>query len=312
MKCRLDTTCDVRQGLLQVVDWQVAEALARIDRPTADRAGDVHAMRLAIKRLRAIWHLIGPSIDGEAAGDENARLREAARSLAGPRDFAIACAALDELLEEPTLPNQRAAILAVQDRLQAGDSPTNGQVDAVLRRVGPVLRQTLAALRCTTLTGDDWNALQPGLTRTITRLHRAYDRVESSGHDEDYHQWRKLIKRAHFQLELLRDAWPKRLGPMIKSLRDLGDKLGEDHDLFILRQCLSAPSPASRPSSLLSAPATIALVQQVIDAKSHRLRARCRQMWPGVLDGKPKSFLRRLEGRCRAWYSSPAGAPVAA
>jgi CHAD domain-containing protein len=329
MKFRLGATCDVRTGLLLLVDQQVEDVLARIARPTApDRAQDVHATRLALKRLRSIWHLIRSSVLGPTACEENQKLREAAAWLAQPRDAVIAREALAALLAEDILPNQRAAIVAIQDRLEAqGSAPAAPcDADAALRHVEPVLRQTLAALRQTHLAGDGWPALAPGLTHTVTRLHRACARARARGRDEDFHEWRKLIKRAQFQFELIRPAWPKRLRPAIKALRELGDKLGDDHDLFILRQRLTAaPAPgtlgtpgspespgSSNPSCPLAPAATIALVEQVIAAKSRRLRARCLQMWSETLDHKPKGFLRRLERHYRVWHPSPTRQPVAA
>jgi CHAD domain-containing protein len=93
---------------------------------------------------------------------------------------------------------------------------------------------------------------------------------------------------------------------MVKALRQLGDKLGDDHDLDVLRQRLTDPE------NPVGAPAMTDLVLQVIEAKQSRLRAKCRQTWSEALADKPKTFLRRLERHYRAWYVLPAGEPLAA
>jgi len=308
MKVRLDATCDVRDGLLRVVDQEVEAVLARLAHPTADRADDVHATRLALKCLRAIWHLIRPLAVDCVAQEQNDRLRAAAALLAPQRDAVIARASLAALLDEDILPNQRAAILTVQDHLAAPTREPAAAADTenVLRKVEPVLRQTLAALRGSGWTSDGWEALAPGLGRTWAKLRRAHRDAAVRGREEDFHAWRKMVKRAQFQFGLVREAWPKRLRPMVKALRQLGDRLGDAHDLDVLRERLSDPAHP------LALPAMTALVLQVIEAKQLRLRGKCQQIWAESLDDKPKGFLRRLERHYRARYGAPTGQPLAA
>jgi len=71
----------LRAGLLRVADSLIQNAVDRIRYPTTDRVEDVHLVRVAIKRLRALLRLIRPVIRETTYDRENARLKKAARRL---------------------------------------------------------------------------------------------------------------------------------------------------------------------------------------------------------------------------------------
>ena len=72
----------VSAGLRRIVDELIKSAIARIKRPSTDREENLHQVRLAIKRLRAILRLLRPLVSKTFFKRENARLRSAARRLA--------------------------------------------------------------------------------------------------------------------------------------------------------------------------------------------------------------------------------------
>jgi len=72
----------VSAGLRRIVDELIKSAIACIKQPSTDREEDLHQVRLAIKRLRAILRLLRPLVSKTFFKRENARLRSAARRLA--------------------------------------------------------------------------------------------------------------------------------------------------------------------------------------------------------------------------------------
>ena len=68
----------VGAGLLRAVDALVQSVGARVAAPTPDQGEAVHAIRITIKRLRAILRLIRPEIGKRIFEQENVRLRKAA------------------------------------------------------------------------------------------------------------------------------------------------------------------------------------------------------------------------------------------
>jgi len=80
----------LRAGLLRVADSLIQYAVGCIERPTNDRAEDVHVVRRSIKQLRAIMRLVRLAIGRAFFERENAHLRKAARRLAFARDNDVA------------------------------------------------------------------------------------------------------------------------------------------------------------------------------------------------------------------------------
>jgi CHAD domain-containing protein len=80
----------LRAGLLRVADGLIQNAVDRIGHPTSDRGGDVHLVRVTIKRLRALLRLIRPVISETVFAQENTRLKKAGWRLSSARDSDVA------------------------------------------------------------------------------------------------------------------------------------------------------------------------------------------------------------------------------
>jgi CHAD domain-containing protein len=85
------------QGYFESLNGLIQNAADRIKYPTSDRAGDVHLLRVTIKRLRALLRLIRPVISQRVFARENRRLRKAAWRLSLARDSDVARQTLAKL-----------------------------------------------------------------------------------------------------------------------------------------------------------------------------------------------------------------------
>ena len=90
----------VSAGLRRIVDELIKSAIACIKEPSTEREEDLHQVRLAIKRLRAILQLLRPLVSKTFFRRENARLRSAARRLARLRDLAVARRTLEQVTDK--------------------------------------------------------------------------------------------------------------------------------------------------------------------------------------------------------------------
>jgi hypothetical protein len=74
------------------------------------------------------------------------------------------------------------------------------------------------------------------------------DEARVAGTPEAFHAWRHDAKDLWYAVRLLAGAWEGPLDALAVELRDLGKRLGEEHDLTILREALAtsvaAPPPA--------------------------------------------------------------------
>lgn len=195
----------------------------------------VHEARRNIKRLRAILHLILPSTDEKAACELERHLRSAAKRLSRSRDAEV-CVATFELITKaratPTIGGIRVLLRKQADRAHRASS-----TPAQLATIATTIRENGHRLAELPLSAHDWDLLQPGLDSAYREARKMRKIAGAKADHAEIHQWRKRIKRLHFQLELL---WPwldKSQRMIVKKLDQLGQSLGDFHDLDVLEVC---------------------------------------------------------------------------
>ena len=84
------------------------------------------------------------------------------------------------------------------------------------------------------------DVLADGARATLRRARKALDKAGSHGGAEDFHDLRKAAKTHSMHLSLLGRLWPTPIKVRRKAVDDLGEKLGELHDVFVMRALLEA------------------------------------------------------------------------
>jgi CHAD domain-containing protein len=84
------------------------------------------------------------------------------------------------------------------------------------------------------------DVLADGARATLRRARKALDRAGSRGEAEDFHDLRKAAKTHSMHLSLLGRLWPTPIKVRRKAVDELGEKLGELHDVFVMRALLEA------------------------------------------------------------------------
>ena len=103
------------------------------------------------------------------------------------------------------------------------------------------------------------------------------------------HEWRKSVKTLWYQMCLLEPTAPSVLVPVIESLDQLGEGLGDDHDLAVLVERLAADP--HRYGGALHAMRAIEIArgeQAVLRRPAFRIGAT-------IYAEKPKAFAARFE-----------------
>ena len=62
----------------------------------------------------------------------------------------------------------------------------------------------------------------------------AYDKPEAIA----FHEWRKHVKDLGYQMQILRNLWPAIFKRLRSELDTLGDLLGKEHDLTVMRSAI--------------------------------------------------------------------------
>ncbi|WP_292090159.1 CHAD domain-containing protein, partial [Mesorhizobium sp.] len=74
----------------------------------------------------------------------------------------------------------------------------------------------------------------------LRRAKKALDKASSRGEADDFHDLRKACKTHSMHLSLLGRLWPAPIKARRKAVDKLGERLGELHDVFVMRALLVA------------------------------------------------------------------------
>ncbi len=233
MAYRFETGEDVGAGFRRIADEQFAKILRRFK---MDREGEttIHEARKSLKRLKALLKLVRQGLGKKDYRREYDTIRDAGRLLSGARDFEV-------------MPATLASLKAASGDL---DKVGAGQVAAAIARAKRDFEQTwdrdkaidaavgelkASAKRFATVAlDDDFEVLAKGAGKCLSVLRAQGEHALSTGHDEDFHEWRKSAQLHWRHLRLLSPVWPELIAARIDVTRSLADVLGYDHDLAVL------------------------------------------------------------------------------
>ncbi len=285
-----------------------AENVSRIARERLDAAlavlpdgGDdtIHAARKDLKKLRALLRLARTGLGEETFQRENTDLRDAGRALSAMRDAQVLVQAFDGLRGEAF--GRIAPETAETIRRQlADDVRATGETLAAQGQL-PAAAETLRRVRERVddwpLSAQDkgWRVPGRGLTAVYRKGRRAMRRAAAASAEGDFHEWRKQVKYFAAQVRLLGPLRPKRLEKLRCALDRIADLLGDEHDLSVLRDHLTA-----RPDTWMS-PHDLEVIGEVIETHRQALRAGALEIGRVVYAKKSARIRRRFKRDWQAW-----------
>lgn len=273
-------------GVRRLAGLQFGKAISHLESTSAPWEEHVHEARKSLKRLRALLHLVRFEVGEETFRRENAALGQAGHLLAGLRDAAVLGETLEKLDKEGRFPQVRAWLKAQRD---ARYQPQNrGTVSQALE----ALRWAQVRLELWPLQGQNWSAIGPGVRWVYARGRRAMRRAYRQRQDEDFHGWRKYAKYLWYHSQLLQGIWPAVMEATAGALDRLGEALGQDHDLAVLRStCLS---------ELADSPELAALEERICPRRA-LLQAEAQRLGQRLYAESPDAFEQRWSRYWAAW-----------
>lgn len=200
---------------------------------------DIHDMRVNLKRLRAMRHLIYFETSYGHFKKSYRNLRDAGRILSGRRDQTVLGATLKKLAERAGNDRQTQNVLAVHSRI-TNIIPKNELKDKTLQNKVKTL---------IFVDRDNWQQLQDKLAHTgtlVAGLARTHyysrslgQRAMRSDAVSIGHRWRKWVKYLYYQVEFISVLRPGELDTVMKDLKRLGNVLGWRHDIANLDVALA-------------------------------------------------------------------------
>lgn len=285
----------VEAGVRRIATEQLTKAIASLDDDGALHEG-VHDARKRIKKLRALLRLIKPGFKRQAS--ENATLRDAAQTLSGLRDHAAMLETLDRLAARHEDRIGTAHVAAVRDALEARRDAAGDAADLTERieAFRNVLREARDRVETWRLKGAEWEALGPGLARSYAGGQTAMRAAHKAGHAEDFHDFRKRVKDHGYHARLLAPIWPPLMDPYAALLDDLGERLGEQHDLVEFTAVLADAEVKGKVRTAF---------RDIVAEERQALEARALVVGARVYAETPKAVARRLGAWWAAWRADP-------
>jgi CHAD domain-containing protein len=237
----LDSAVPMSEAVRRVASAEIDTAYAALASPPERHKG-VHDARKCLKRLRSLLVLIEPGLPEPVFLSLTERLRTIARGLAPARDAAALLDAVDKFAkaegegEESPIPALRAWL---QERRQVAKRSLDGSTASDAMRGLFALRPAMANLA---VYPDDFRPVANGLRQSYRGGRKAFASAFASGSDEDFHEWRKTLQHHWRHMQLLTPCWPSELSARVEAARALSQILGDDHDIVLLRQLVSAPT----------------------------------------------------------------------
>lgn len=266
-------------------DWLAAAVPALTDAPPAlDRV--VHELRTATKRARALVRLFGALLGGKVGRTENARLRDAAQALAGTREIAVARALLRKLRRKHGGRDGAAidAALVGLGKL-AATAPAAFEKHAAMQRARDTLHGTVRRLRRISASENNiFMTIEVGLRACHRRCRKQIERARTTHEPAEFHEWRKLVKRLFYQLQLPSLAESKSARRLVRKLDALQERLGDAHDVHVLATLLR-----TKPAALGGAASATRLLR-LLTKREHKLHARCLRLGARLFAAKSADF----------------------
>jgi CHAD domain-containing protein len=284
----------VPKGIRRLGRERIDDVIKCLKKP--ERAGAIHGARKDIKKVRAVLRLVRTKIRKKDYNRLINLLRKAAHELAPPRDAYVRTKTLRDLSRHYKDQLKPGALRHVQLelRLNYDDEMKRFAKEKGAKSVERARRRVAKEWDQLKVEGKGWKALRPGVNAAYTRGQEVFYLVLKDPSPENFHLWRKRAKDLWYQVTLLRRLWPEQMEAMAHELETLGEYLGDDHDLDMLRldvedKCADANSRE------------VETLKALIDERQRELRTAALALGSRFYAERPSAFCDRIAGYWRVW-----------
>ena len=231
------------EGLRRIAVEQIDSAVKDVDLSRNTPLVAVHRFRRRCKKIRAVVRLFRGQLEPDGTFHrENAALRDSARSLAHIRDADVMMKTYDKLMDLYATEVHRPGFAPFRKALTMERRSLDSSFEASLPTLIEQARMNMIRIRqraeTWTFEVEGFNAIEGGLRKTYGRAWRRRREAMEHPTAEALHEWRKRVKYHRNHLRLISEIWPQIIVPRSEEAEVLGELLGDDHDLAILRDKL--------------------------------------------------------------------------
>ncbi|RWA58178.1 CHAD domain-containing protein [Mesorhizobium sp.] len=304
MSFRIDPRLPLTGEVRRILADEVGKALAHLETAREKPEQGLHKCRKRLKSVRALLRLVR-SGDEPFCQTENECYKQVSALLAGPREATALIETVDRLAA--AFPEQSAGggLDAVRDRLvmRQHEMHAGAGLDAAISAAAAACREGLGHIDRLSLPDQPEQAadiLAEGARAILGRARKALDKAGSRGEADDFHDLRKAAKTHSMHLSLLGRLWPTPIKSRRKAVDSLGERLGDLHDVFVMRALLDADGEPLGP------PEDTRLLAKLLKRSEKSLRKSCLADAIELFGDSPKRSTRKLARKAR---DDLAGAP---
>jgi CHAD domain-containing protein len=266
---------------------QIKKGLEEASQPGSDTDKIVHGLRRRCKKLRGLVRLVAPDLDDP--DQENAAFRDAAASLSQARDAAVMVETFEGLLEydrksgDARVDKTEADDVAKALKAQA-DQP-DGEGEDQFAKFRDIFLAAQERVELWSFDGRGFDIIGDGLAANYKLFRRRMEKAEDDPAPENFHDWRKVAKYHGHHVSLFRRAAPDLMKGRQAAVDQLGDLLGDHHNLAVLEENLLKLGVSGSAGDVIKlwqgemAKAAFALGGQLAAEKPEALRRRFENYW---------------------------------
>jgi len=282
-------------GIRRIAHSELDESIHEIDDHELGRHETVHQVRKRCKKLRGLLRLVRPAME-EVYNTENQALRDAARNLSAIRDVKSITLTCDNVMQLFGGQMNQESFVSIRRELTDRLSAIK---DTLLDERLLVMRQQLVAVKTRV---KEWSfddqTFEPalaGLTEIRLQAVKALREAKKNPTTIRLHELRKRVKYHWYHLQLLCGLWPEGIRPLISESGQLGEDLGNDHDLAIFGETvLESPDQFGSPND-------VRVLQDLISQHRALLQRASFSRAAYLFAEDTEAFTRRLESYWKLW-----------
>ena len=230
------------QQVRQVMLGQIDNVLDLINNSEAGFDETIHSIRKSIKRIRATLRMIRFPLGEKIYNQENLFLRDINRTISALRDSKVNIEVFQKLTGHLSGKEEKSVdvvnkLLADEYQQLKEQFDDNNKGKEQLRSLLNEARRRLALPE---LDNIRKGSVMRGIRKTYRRGKKSLTIAGHDLSDHNLHELRKQVKHLWYQVQLIRFLWDPYFTSLEKSIENISNSLGEDHDLTELKLKLTA------------------------------------------------------------------------
>ena len=252
----------------------------------------IHQLRKNMKKVRGALRLVRDVIGKSQYKEMNIAARDIARLGAEIRESKVRVETMNKLNAHFNEEITGQFYPAITHKLKIEHNKLKNRLteqENISEQIVQQLNEVKMDMEKLSIPEEGFNAFYDGLKRVYKRGLKAMKSAQIDPTTENHHEWRKRVKYLWYQLRILKNSWPRGLKGYINELHELSNYLGDDHDLYDLRNELHSNSLFNEDEM------DVKQLDVLIDTYSNEKRDVARILGEKIYAENKKAFVKRIK-----------------